>query len=350
MRLPLIITGLAASATVLLCACSKQAETTAPPKPVVVAVAPVAYSDEAVPVRVAGIVGRVSEAELSFKVGGIVEEVRVRAGDKVRKGEVLARLRQDEIEAQVVQARSALEKATRDLERIQRLREGNVATVENAQDAATAVAVAAAALRVAEFNRDHAQIVAPTDGRILRRTAEPNELAAPGKTILAFGSDTEGWLVRAGLSERDLGRVRLGDRAIVLDEELGSPEVTGTVRHIAEATDPATRTTEVEIALDKAIPGARSGYVVAVKLQPRAEAARPVVNPAALIEGSDRRAFLFLLEKGSSTVRRAAVEIASFEGDRVYLRTDLPRDAEIVTAGAEYLRDGMAVERAPSGP
>ena len=41
--------------------------------------------------------------------------------------------------------------------------------------------------------------LAPTDGRILRRTAEPNELAAPGKTILAFGSDTEGWLVRAGL-------------------------------------------------------------------------------------------------------------------------------------------------------
>ncbi len=333
----------------LAAGCSKPTAPQNGPRPVVVALAPVVYSTDAVPVRVAGVISRGAEADLSFKIAGIIEEIRVRAGDRVKGGEVLARLRQDEIEAQVVQARSALDKLTRDLERVEKLRAGNVATKENAQDAATAVEVAAAGLRVAEFNRQHAVISAPGDGRVLRRSAEPNELVAPGRPILTFGSDTEGWLVRAGLSERDLARVQVGDSALVIDEEVGSRPVAGKVRHISEATDPATRTTEIEIKLDEAVPGTRSGYVVAVQLQPQPVPERPVVPPAALVEGAERKAFLFLLEPGRDTVRRLAVDITAVEGDRVFLSTMLPRDARIVTAGAEYLRDGATVEEAKGG-
>ena len=327
-----------------LVSCSKPAPAAARVPGVPVDLAPIRYAAEAVPVRVAGIVSRTSEAELSFKTGGIIQEVRVRAGDTVRKGEVLAHLRPEELEAQVIQARSALEKAKRDLERVTRLRAGNVATIENAQDAATAVDVAAATLQVAQFNREQSDILAPADGRILRRSAEPNELVGPGRPVLSFGSDVDGWLVRAGLSERDLARVKVGDEAIVEDLEVGGAPVKGAVSHISEAADPATRTTEVEIALEQAVPGTRSGYVVAVRIQPGPVTERPVVPATALIEGSERRAFVYVVDNGAGKARRLQVEIEEVEGGSVYLRTPLPREARIVTAGAEYLRDGAEVE------
>ncbi|PTY08612.1 hypothetical protein DB347_03280 [Opitutaceae bacterium EW11] len=325
--------------------CAKPAQEQSAPKPSVVRVSPVEYTSEAVPIRVAGILSRRAEAELSFKVGGVIQEIAVRAGDPVKKGDILARLRPDEIEAQVVQARSALEKARRDLDRVRRLQENNVATLENAQDAATAVEVAAAGLRVAEFNRDHAVIVAPADGHVLRRTAEPDELAAPGRAILTFGSEDEGWLVRAGLSERDASRIRVGDRALVEDEELGSgAKAEASVRHIAEAADPSTRTTEVELALEAPLPSARSGYVMAVVIHPGEVPARPVVPASALIEGTDRKASVFVVDQGAAKARRIAVEIGEIDRERVFLRGDLPRGASVVTAGAEYLVDGSPVE------
>lgn len=329
----------------LLVGCARETEAPPAPRAAVVHVQPVVYSAEAVPVRAAGILSRRAEVELSFKVGGIIETVAVRAGDAVKQGDVLARLRPDEIEAQVVQARSALEKARRDLERVKRLREGSVATMENAQDAETAVEVAAAGLRIAEFNRDHASIVAPADGRILRRTAEPGELASPGHVILAFGSDEDGWIVRAGLSERDVTRVRVGDRAELADEDFPVAETAaGRVTHIADAADPATRTTEVEIGLEAALPSGRSGYVIAVVLHPADVPERPVVPASAIIEGTDRHGSVFILDAGSAKVRRVGVEVGEIDRGRVFLRTPLPRDARVVTAGAEYLLDGMAVE------
>ena len=96
------------------------------PKPAVVRTVPIEFSTEAAPINVSGVLARRTEAELAFKIGGIVEAVAVRAGDSVAKGQVLARLRFDEIDAQVSAARSAVDKARRDLARTEKLQSGAV--------------------------------------------------------------------------------------------------------------------------------------------------------------------------------------------------------------------------------
>ncbi len=311
-------------------------------KPIAVRTAAVEFSTAAIPVRVSGVLARRTEAELSFKIGGIVESVAVRAGDVVKPGQVLARLRPDEIEAQVTQARSAVDKARRDLARVEKLQAGAVATLENLQDARTGLEQAAAQLRIAEFNRQHAEIVAPAAGQILRRNAEPNELVAAGRAVLAFAAEADGWIVRAGLAERDVARVRVGDRAEVLGGgDAGA--LPGRVIQISDAADAGTRTTEVEIALERAPLLARSGFVAVVTLLPAAVAERPVVPAATLIEGDGGRASLFLVEAGQPAARRVVVEIETLLGAQAYLRTALPRGARLVVAGGEYLRDGALV-------
>jgi RND family efflux transporter MFP subunit len=277
-------------------------------------------------------------------VGGIVDEIAVRAGDAVKQGQILARLRLAEIDARTAQARTLLEKAQRDLARVESLHADHVATLENLQDARTAVESAAAGVQIAEFNRMHAAIVAPSDGRILRRLAEPDEMVEAGHAVLIFASDGGGWIVRAGIAERDVARLHLGDRAKV--NELNAPPLPARVTQISESAEPTTRTTEVELLLETPPTGGRSGYVVRTEITPQPVMERPVVAASALIEGAGGKAFLFFVEANSTKAKRVQVDVAGIDGDRVFLDTPLPRDASVVISGAEYLQDGAVVNLA----
>jgi RND family efflux transporter MFP subunit len=315
-------------------------------KPVVVQLAPVVYSDTALPVRASGVLSRKTEADLSFKIGGVVEAVLVRPGDVVSQSQVLAQLRLDEIEAQVTQARSARDKAQRDLARVEQLQASGAVAIESLQDARTALEQATAQARIADFNRRFAVITSPAAGRVLRRTAEPDELVAAGRPILGFAADADGWIVRAGLAERDVARVRLGDRAEVSGACLDQTKWAGRVTQISEAVESLTRTTQIEIALEAPPCTARSGFVAAVTVFPQPVAARPVVPATALIEGTGGAASVFVVDEGASASRRVTVDVEALFDTRAFLRTALPRAARIVASGGEFLRDGVAVEAA----
>ena len=331
----------------LLCACSRPAApagTVAAPATRIQAAA-VVLSPRAIPVRAAGVVCRRAEAQLAFKVGGVVREVLVRAGDEVTAGQVLASLDLAEIDAQLAQARSGVEKARRDRDRATELQERNVVSTELAQNAATGLEQAEAALRIAEFNRQHAVVTAPAAGRILRRLVEPNEMVPANKVAVLFASNEEGWIARAGIAERDIVRVRAGDPVGV--QAPGQPRLQGCVVQIAGATDPFTHTTEIEIQLASAPAALRSGSVAELEIQPADVASRPVVPVTALVEGDGRAAHVFLLSADGQAVRRQQVTVETVDCGLAYLATKLPAGARVAVSGAELLREGAPVEIVP---
>jgi RND family efflux transporter MFP subunit len=315
----------------------------APPTPV--QVAPVALSARAIPVRVPGVVSRRAESALAFKAGGIVRTVSVRAGDQVEAGQVLASLDLAESDAQLAQARSGVEKARRDRDRALELKERDVVSTELAQNAATGLEQAEAALRIAEFNRRHAVVAAPAAGHVLKRLVEPNDAVAVNKVAILFASEDEGWIARAGVPEADAARLQLGDTATIAAP--GGPALAGELAQLSEATDPQTRTTEVEVRLAAAPAGLRSGSVVDLELQPRDVPARPVVPVTALVEGDGRAAHVFLVAPDGRTVQRRKVTVQTVHDGQAFLAGELPAGASVVVTGAEFLREGAAVEIVP---
>lgn len=327
----------------LLVGCSRQNQAVSgEPAPLTVEVTNVTLTTDAVPVDVTGVLSRRLESTLSFKTGGVIATVSVRPGDHVTRGQTLATLRLDEIDAQVTQARTALEKARRDHARVEALHADRVATLENLQDSKSALDIAEATLRAAEFNRTHSVIVAPADGRILRRLAEPEELAGPGRQILSFAAEEGGWIAKAGVTERDVLRLHLGDRA-----ELKAPDglsLAATIAQIAEGSDPATRTVEVELNLVGNVPaGLRSGFIVDTRIQPQPVPVRAALPLSAVVEGRGHAAYIFVVAADGRSVHRQEVEIEAIHDNLAYLRSPLPAGTRIVTAGAEFLSDGRAI-------
>ena len=340
---------LLAGALFVATACGHKAETRGGETPVTSAIpvrlAPVTDDSIAQPVTATGVVALRDEIALSFKIGGVVAQILAREGDAVRAGQLLATLDLREIDAQVAKAQSAAAKAERDLARVARLQADSVATRQQLDDATTAAEVARADLQTAMVNRQYARIIAPANGVVLRRTTEPGELVSTGATLLTLGSRTSGTIVRAALPDRDVIRVRLGDRAIVRVDARSDRELHGTVRQIAAASDPRTGTYAVEIALDTPT-GIASGMIGRVEILARGSERLRTVPIEALLEADGERATVFVVTP-NGLAKRVPVEVAFVRGELAAVRGELAGANRVVTDGAAYLNDGAAVRVMP---
>ncbi|MBS0396234.1 MAG: efflux RND transporter periplasmic adaptor subunit, partial [Proteobacteria bacterium] len=309
-----------------------------------VRVAPVRSAALADTVRAVGLLTPKDEARLSFKVGGVVDSIRVEEGATVRAGQLLAELKRAEVDAAVEQARQASAKAARDLERARALYADGVATLEQVQDLTTAASVAAAALRGAEFNASYARIVAPGAGVVLRKLAEAHELVQAGQPVLVVGGAGRGWIVRLGLADRDVVRIAPGVAARVTFDAWPGQTFDGRVANVASSADPATGTFAVEVQVEPGAARFVQGLVAKVTLTPAAARVGAVVPVQALVEASGSEASVFVLDRARGAVRRTTVRIGRLSGTEVEVLEGLTPGEEVVVDGGAFLDNGEAVQ------
>ncbi len=308
-----------------------------------VRVAPVATAPIGDTVRAVGLLGPKDEARLAFKIGGVIEAIHVEEGAAVRAGEVLALVKQTEVASLLDQAHQASTKADRDLARGQALFADGVATEEQVQDLTTAARVAAATLRTAEFNSAYARIVAPSDGVVLRKLAQPNELVQAGQPVLIVGGGSRGWVVRIGLADRDRVRFGLGDAARVEFDAFPGQTFAGRIGNLASSADPATGTFTVEIQVEPGTARFVQGLVARVSLAPRDAPLGRVVPVTALIEASGNEASVFVFDPARKVVNRVAIHIGHLADGAVEVLDGLPLGTQVVIDGAAFLENGETV-------
>lgn len=348
-RLPLVL--LAGALPSLLGGChaaESEAHAQAPargPDPTAVKLAVPATGPVARPIRGTGIVRHKSEADLSFKVGGVVAAVLVEEGARVKKGQVLARLDPTEVGAALRQANEGATKAERDLERVKRLHATGAVALVELQNAQTGVDFARAGVDAAAFNANRATIVAPDDGRIDRRFVEPGEVVAPGRPVVHVSGRSKGAIVRLGVSDRDALRVREGDEAkVTLDAKPEAPLV-GHVSQIANVASAGSGTFEVEVKIDGDGEALLSGLTAKIAIA-HDEPAAAVVPIGAIVDGHGSEGAVFVVE--GTRAKKVPVKIAFLLDGRVALAAPtFEPHVRIVEAGTADLTDGAAVRIVP---
>ncbi|HJU64898.1 MAG TPA: efflux RND transporter periplasmic adaptor subunit [Gemmatimonadaceae bacterium] len=316
------------------------------PTPVAVHAAPVTDTTLARRIVAAGSVIPADEATLSFKVGGVIARIDHDEGDVVRKGALLATLDLREIEASLARARSAASKAQRDVARARRLYADSVVSLSQMQDSETAADIADAELRTAAFNRSYAVIVAPFNGVVLERTAEPGEMVSPGAPVVVLGSRAQSVVMEVGIADRDVLALREGDSAIARFDALPGREFVGLVTRIGAAADARTGTYAVEITLRDA--GRLTvGLVGQAELQSGRGVQTTLLPIEALVEADGSEATVFALSSDSTRARRRRVSVGFIDGNRVAVTGGLDGATAVVTDGAAYLTDGALVRVAP---
>jgi RND family efflux transporter MFP subunit len=304
--------------------------------------ATVRFTDYVIPVRCAGRLSAKTESRLSFKTGGIVERIPVEEGQSVRKGELLAELNTEEIRSQVRQTELALQKAQRDFRRAGNLYRDSVATLEQFENARTALDVARANVRIARFNLQYSSIRAPDDGRILKRLAETHEIVGGGHPVILFASTGGDWVVRCSLADRDIIRVHMLDSAAVCFDAFGDTVFGGLISEIGSAADPYTGTYEVEIRLTEKPEKLVSGLIARMELFPAGRTEQIVIAYEALVEGSGLTGYVYIVRDGMPW--RTRIRIESFSDRGIVVKSGLDPGDEIVVEGAQYLREGSRIK------
>ncbi|MDO1446224.1 efflux RND transporter periplasmic adaptor subunit [Rhodocytophaga aerolata] len=297
------------------------------------------------PISTSGLLASKQEVKLSFKTGGIIQSIAVDEGQTVKKGQVLASLNLTEINAQVSQAEQAFDKAQRDLNRAQNLYADSAATKEQVQNATTGLEVASATLQSARFNRQYSTIYAPENGQILKRYAESGELLSPGSPVFVFASASkEQWILRTGVSDRDMVRITLGDKATVQFDAYPGTDFPATVTEIAQMADASKGTFEVELTVDPQGKKLATGMVAKVQILPSQKVAAVIVPIEALIEADGEKGFVYVLSDDKQTVTKTAVTLAGIYDNQVGISSGLEENTTIVTEGNNYLTESSKVK------
>ncbi len=337
----------ASAATLMLAGCGSgpnAAENKTPSvSPTYVRLAPVERTNAGIPIHAVGRMEAKQELHLSFKIGGIVDKMLVDEGQEVRKGQLLASLSLTEIDAQLTQALNGFDKADRDLKRVKNLFADSVATLEQLQNATTAWEVARAGLDAAQFNRQYAQIIATSDGRVLKRLANVHEQVASGSPVLVMASYDKGWVIRTALADRDAVRLHLGDTAAILLDAIPGQTLNGSVSEIAAAPNPMNGTYEVEIRLDSEIRQAMTGLIGKVLIVPSSDISSTLVPVEALIGADGSRGYVFTPTPDGAAARRVQVSITYLRDGKAGLSERLGDITSVITAGATKLSDGAPI-------
>jgi HlyD family secretion protein len=285
--------------------------------------------------------------------GGRVAAIYVEAGDRVKRGQALARLDVSVLQPQVANLQAALELARAEAElaaaeyhRALAVGASGALSAEETErrrsssvTAAAKVKVAAAQLAEAQARLARAEVRAPADGTILTRSVEIGQTATPGGGALfrlAEGGEVE---LRGQVAEQDLPLLRVGQ--LVTVRLTGTSKVyVGHVRLLGAVIDPQTRLGLVRVSLTPDLdlrPGAFARAEVTVSNAER------IVLPQTAVLTDDKGSYV-LIVNAQNKVERRAVHVSGIVENGVTIADGVSdKDQVVATAGA-FLQEGEIVK------
>lgn len=307
------------------------------------------------------------ELPIGAETGGwAIVEVAVEEGDRVTRGQLLARLDDSVLKAEVAQADAAIAQAdaqlhkaeamaataASDAKRAHELSRNGYMSGQMAEQRETTLATATADVNVAHQNLEAAkamkaeraaqlaqtEIRAPTDGVIAKRMAYLGNVVEVGQQLFHIVRDNRIEL-RAEVPEIDLLRLRAGQKATITVGDADARRVEGHIRLVGATVDPQTRIGIVYIALPDD-PALKPGMFVRGVIETGSGDALQVPEEALVYK--DGKPAVFVVGDDSRT-RLRMVEIGERRGGAVEIRNGLDAGDHVALAGAGYLKDGDLV-------
>jgi multidrug efflux system membrane fusion protein len=278
------------------------------------------------------------------RTGGVLTELRVRRGDRVKKGDVIAVLSDEAREAQVEQARAMLTQKKAELDARRKLIENGTMPRLDLGNLEAHYKAAEAGLAAAEAERDRGVVRAPWSGIITDTTAEVGQAAfsMAGREIAQIVS-LDPMLAVVEVAERKLAGVKVGDTAEV--RLVTGQTARGKIRFVSKSASQTTRTYRVEVEMENPTGAIPDGITceVAIPMAPVMAARVP-------------RSALTLSSSGDVGIRAVTADgIVGFmpvavveDNHTVMWVTGVPGGTQVIVQGQDFVREGQRVETVPA--
>ncbi|HEY7481247.1 MAG TPA: efflux RND transporter periplasmic adaptor subunit [Gemmatimonadales bacterium] len=341
-----------------LAACGGEELPPAPPLPVTVSV--VGAAEGANEARYGGAIKADASVDVAFKMSGVVDRITqvagadgrtrtIQDGDRVRRGQVLAQLRQAEFRDQLSDAEAGLQQAEADYERASQLYENR--SVSKAEyDAAYAKYTAGRARQSqAAISLADATLRSPIDGVILKRAVEVGSLAGPSAPAFTV-ADTRIVKVVFGVPDVVVADLKLGERLAIQAEAIPGEVLQGRITRISPSADPNSRVFEVEAALPNPDGRMKVGMLATLRLGDGAPDAGVFVPLASVVRpagDSTGYAVYVVADSAQPRAKLRRVTLGDVSGNQIAVREGLAQGERVIVRGATIVGDGQTVRVMP---
>ncbi|MEQ8471516.1 MAG: efflux RND transporter periplasmic adaptor subunit [Marinoscillum sp.] len=306
-----------------------------------------------------GITQSGSETNLSFRTGGLITNLDVAVGQRLKKGQVLAQLDQtddllafEQAQLNVENAKVQLETASSSFERIKQLYQTNNASLSDYEKAKSALSNAQSSHEIAmkRLEKQRSQlsyttITAPMSGIVSAVKVGTNEVIRSGQTILVMSrEDASDMEVQVGVPEKYISQVKRGSPTKIRIPALSS-DFDGVIAEVGYSSSGGTY--PIITSLTNPPDEIRPGMPVEVTFTFGDEdQKRQLVVPVKAVSEDESGLFVYLLNPVAEDLyeaKKMGIEIGSLTSEGFIVRSGLMQDQMVAVAGLRTIYDGMKV-------
>ena len=279
-----------------------------------------------------------NEVDLVARISGPIVELLVEEGDLVQKDQLLARIDDEEIASQVEISEVALKEAKLSFERAEKLKESNLISPEEYDQAQTRLDTAEAQLEGNRVLLGFTEIRAPFTGLIVVRYIDFAQQMSPNAPLFRL-SDFNPLLCPIQIPERDLSKVRLGQRAHMTFEAWPDERFEASVLRISPVVDATTGTVKVTLEVEargRLRPGMFARVFVETDTRPDT-----LVIPKSALSLESLGDTVYVATDGKAD--RREVDLGFREGDFVEAKSGVSEGERVVVVGQDGLSDGTPI-------
>ena len=301
------------------------------------------------------------------RAAGRLEQVLVQLGDRVSRGQRIAKIEDQELQEQIRQAEAAMEVASAtirqreadlqlartNVERSRSLFERQLLPKQTLDDNEARYQSAVAALDLARaqntqsnarleelrVNMTNTVITSPVNGFVARRAADPGAFVSQNAPVVDVVDISSVRLV-VNVVEKDLKIIRVGDATEVEVDAFPGEKFSGRIARLAPVLDPATRTFPIEIEIPNPSFRLKPGMYARVAITTGENENAIVVPTNAVVDAGGGRRGVFLAQADNTALLRP-VEVGIEKDDLTEILSGVAAGDRIVTTGAAGLRDGQ---------
>jgi membrane fusion protein (multidrug efflux system) len=274
------------------------------------------------------------------EIEGRIVEVHFQEGAAVRRGDLLFRLDDAKLRAELQLAQARYEKARNNLERSRTLLEQKAISPQEFDDARAEFKMAEAALVLARERLADATIRSPLDGHISERLVSPQQYVEKNQTLVIV-VDLDPMKIDFSVPERYLPQLHAGQTVYVRVPAMPQRVFTGEVYFIDPRVQPSTRTVKLKALIANPRGELRPGLFASVELVAGVREQAVMVPEQAVVPAIDSLT-VFVVKDG--VAHRRKVRLGARMPGKVEVLEGISAGEEVVVAGQQKLRDQMPVK------
>lgn len=275
---------------------------------------------------------------VSAEASGLLKELRIKEGQTVKKGQVLAIIDSEQIEKQIDEVKTRLEYATTIFEKRERLWKKNIGTEVDYLTAKNEKESLEKQLSSLNTQLSKTNIVAPFSGSIEEVPVKAGQFVPMGAQVAFLVSNSDMY-INADVSEAYIGKFKVGDKVDVLIPSMNE-EFTSTITSIGNVINPASRTFVVEVKLPKIDEYLKANLITIVKITDYKDEDALVI-PSRIVQEDLQGNFVYKLAGGEA--KKVHVTLGLSFNDKTEVKNGLSVGETVVDKGSRTIADGTKV-------